>query len=538
MPLAAISEYLDDELSLGEFVLLWWASEAPSGDHPEELDNFLDRKQALIRMLRKSRPAFPEPTGASGRTRLYRLGDLEDWMSGEGVWPASADLESRLAGVSPLWRLRRAEDACRRELDSGFVRRLEVALLVALHVLGTGGRSVRPPAAVRRLLAADDRTVDALRAEVPKLERSVPDLRGVIDGLLDGVSTEVAGSSRLAGAIVDALANAIPPSNLLDIILDRLPSAPAVGGGSPLTATGLSRLVVSAADPRPGEHILDLAAGEGGLLLAAADGAEGTVELTGYEADPVSWAIARTRFYLRGLAVDLRLEKSLDGEALLPTADLVLVDPPLEGRRTYHRWLSAAAACMGPGGRAVVVLPVVSLDTSRREWREVGDRVGIVVRATSRLRTDHGDALALWVLEDRPGPDVLMIDASRLGRQRGQLHEVGLEEADVLRGAVRSWRSDGTAENGMHLRTATSPRTELDGAGAVALARATVRSRKSDLTLRSSQPVLEELVEARKLTDRLARLVNGPLANYTSEEHRRALNRLLVRLDGYLEEEE
>ena len=535
---AAISEYLDDELSLGEFVLLWWALEAPAGEDPEELDNFLDRKQALIRMLRKSRPAFPEPTGASGRTRLYRLGDLEDWMSGEGVWPASADLGSRLAEVSPLWRLRRAEDACRRGLDAGLVRRLEVALLVAVDVLGAGGGSIRPPAAVRRLLAGGARTVDALRAEAPKLERSVPDLRGVMDGLLDGVPPGVAGSSRLAGAIVDALADAIPPSNLLDIILDRLPSSPAVGGGSPLTPTGLSRLVVSAADPHPGEHILDLAAGEGGLLLTAADRAEGTVELTGYEADPVSWAIAKARFHLRGLAVDLRLERSLDGEAPLPTADLVLADPPLEGRRTYHRWLSAAADCMGPGGRAVVVLPVVSLDTSRREWHEVGDRVGIVVRATSRLRTDHGDALALWVLEDRPGPDVLMIDASRLGRQRGQLHEVGVEEADVLRGAVRSWRSDGTAENGMHLRMATSARTELDGAGADSLPVRRSRSRKSDLTLRSSQPVLEELVEARKLTERLASLVNGPLSNYTSEEHRRALNRLLVRLDGYLEEEE
>ena len=116
--------------------MLWWADDAPNGDDPDEFEKFLDRKQALIRMLRKSRPAFPEPTGTSGRARLYRLGDLESWMTGEGVWPARSDLESRLAMASPLWHLRRAEDACVRDLDAGIVRRLEVAVILTLHCWG------------------------------------------------------------------------------------------------------------------------------------------------------------------------------------------------------------------------------------------------------------------------------------------------------------------------------------------------------------------------------------------------------------------
>ena len=296
--------------------------------------------------------------------------------------------------------------------------------------------------------------------------------------------------------------------------------------------------MVAAADPHPGEHVLDLASGEGGLLLYAAEQAGGTVELTGYEADPVSWAIAKSRFYLRGLAVDLRLEKSLDGNGSLPTADLVLIDPPLEGRRTYHLWLSLAARCVGAGGRAVVVLPAISLDTSRKEWREVGAQVAIVVRATSRLRVDHGDALALWVLDARPGPEVLMIDASRLGRHRGLLSDVGVDEAELLRNAVRAWRSDEPVDEGMQLSVATVPRSELDRPDAELFPRGKFKSRRSEWSVQASEPAHEDLVEAQKLVGRLADLVNGPLASYTSEEHRRAVKRLMVRLDSYLDSED
>jgi hypothetical protein len=528
------SVYLDDELTLGEFVVLWWADDAPTSDDPDELDKFLDRKQALIRMLRKSRPAFPEPTGTSGRARLYRLGDLESWMTGEGVWPARSDLETRLGMASPLWHLRRAEDACVRELDAGLVRRLEVAVILTLHCLGAKAGPGRQPVAVRKVLSAEDATVEALRLQAPQLERRLPELTGVFDRLLEGIPTSVTGAGRLAVAISDALVSGIAASDLVDITLERLPSALALGGGSAYTASGLSRLMVAAADPHPGEHVLDLAAGQGGLLVYAAEQAGGTVELTGYEADPASWAIAKTRFYLRGLVVDLRLDKSLDGTQPLPVADLVLVDPPLEGRRTYQRWLSVAAGCMAERGRAVVALPAVSLDTSRREWREVGNQVGMVVRVPSRLRVDLGDALALWVLEARPGPDVLLIDASRVGRQRGALSDVSLEEAKGLADTVRDWRTDGRVESYWSVKAWAIPRSELDQSEGELLARKVLGRRSSDPRSMQSDPSSRDLAEAQRLTERLAELVNGPLASYTSEEHRRAVKRLLIRLDHYL----
>ncbi len=407
-----------------------------------------------------------------------------------------------------------------------------------LHHLGASAESVRQPAAVRKLLAGDDKTIEALRAQAPRVERSAPELAGVFERLLEEVPTVVVGSSRLAGALFDALNSGLSGSDLLDTTLERLPSSPALGGGSALTASGLSRLMVATGDPHPGEHVLDLASGEGGLLLHAAEQAGGPVELTGYEADPVSWAIAKSRFYLRGLAVDLRLEKSLDGNGSLPTADLVLIDPPLEGRRTYHLWLSLAAGCVGSAGRAVVALPAISLDTSRKEWREVGGQVAVVVRATSRLRVDHGDALALWVLDARPGPEVLMIDASRLGRHRGLLNDVGVDEAELLRNAVRAWRSDAPVDEGMQLSVGTVPRVELKQPDAELFPRGKFKSRRSEWSVSASEPAHEDLVEAQKLVERLADLVNGPLASYTSEEHRRAVKRLMIRLDSYLDSED
>jgi hypothetical protein len=164
--------------------------------------------------------------------------------------------------------------------------------------------------------------------------------------------------------------------------------------------------------------------------------------------------------------------------------------------------------------------------------------VAIVVRATSRLRVDHGDALALWVLDPRPGPEVLMIDASRLGRHRGLLSDVGVDEAELLRNAVRAWRSDEPVDEGMQLSVGTVPRTELDRPDAELFPRGKFKSRRSEWSVPASEPAHEDLVEAQKLVERLADLVYGPLASYTSEEHRRAVKRLMIRLDSYLDSDD
>lgn len=585
--------HLGDELSLAEFVAFWWADEAPAtGDDDEddedELKGFLDRKQASLRMLRRNRPGFPKPTGSLGRTRLYRLGDLVSWMPRAGTADKStlAALEERSVKVSPLWHLRRAVDGCRRELEAESARRLAVAAALALHCLG-----VRPglqPAAARRLTSAGEDTVKEVRLEAQALESRIPEIDGVFEQLLKGIPARPGSASRLVRATSSAILGGIPANRVVDLTLRRLAPAPATGGGTALTASGLSRLIVAAGDPQPGERILDLAAGEGSLLLCASAMAGGPTHLAGMEPDPSAWAIAKSRFHLRGLEVDLALAKSLGGGDRSAKADLVMVDPPFEHRRNYHRWLSLAADYTGPMGRAVVALPGVSLETTRREWRLVGmERAGIVVKAPSRLRSDHGDALALWVLDDRPGDQILLVDVSNLGRQRGALNDIGREEAEELRRSVHAWRRAALVESTPPLVAFTVSRAEMGGlrSGRDGVGDENRNERVSYLAVgarfgsddssdssefsseSSSESSLNEssnphsdlfergwlsggrsaqndqavadlnraVSEAMDLTERLAALVNGPLRSHTSEEHRRALKRLLARLGNHLE---
>lgn len=194
--------HLDDQLSLAEFVALWWADEAP--EHPaeepnEDLERFLDRKQASLRMLRRNRPGFPEPTGSSGRTRLYRVGDLVSWISGEVTEKeiASEELRVRAARVSPLWHLRRAVDVCRSDLDDDATRRLAVAVALALDCLGARAGLGQTPRAMALLTAAGRDTIRQMRLVGPSLEETPPELGGVFESLLAGIPTRVAGAGRL-----------------------------------------------------------------------------------------------------------------------------------------------------------------------------------------------------------------------------------------------------------------------------------------------------------------------------------------------------
>jgi hypothetical protein len=386
------------------------------------------------------------------------------------------------------------------------------------------------------LTSAGDDTVNQLRLEASEIEEQVPQLRGVFDRLVEGIPAGLESAGRLMCATYDVVVSGIPTARLLELTLSQLPSAPAMSGGSTLTASGLVQLMVAAGDPQPGQHILDLAAGEGSLLLCAAEAADGSTRLSGFEPDPTAWAIAKSRFHLRGLDVDLRMAMSLDGGEPPPNGDLVLVDPPLVSRRDYHRWLSLAAQCTELGGSAVVALPAVSLEKSRREWSEIGrEHAGIIVKGPNRLRSDHGDALALWVLDDRPRDRILLVDASNLGRQRGALNDIEPEEADMLRHIVRAWRRDGHVEVttplpalGISRFDSGQSESDLFGHGW----RARGGSIEGDKAIGELN---DALGEAKELTERLVELVSGPLLSHTSEEHRRALKRLLVRLGSHLE---
>lgn len=570
MSTARSQTYLDDELSLAEFVALWWADEAPEAGGMEASENFkkfLDRKQASVRMLRLNRPGFPSTVGSNPRSGLYRLGDLVSWIVGDNGDGTDAldQLEARLSMVPPLWHLRRAVDACRRQLDAESSRSLAVAAILALHCLGLRPGLERQPPATRRLTSAGHDTIAQLRIEAQTIEKSAPELEGVFERLLDGIPDRVEEAGRLVTAAADAIVSGSEGAGLVDLVLGSFAPARTADGGSTLTETGLARLMIAAGDPQPGEGILDLAAGEGSLLLCAAEESGGSAHLAGFEPDPLAWAIAKSRFYLHGLTVDLTLGKSLGGSVHPGRADLVLVDPPLKSRLTFRKWLSLASDCTGPGGRAVVVLPAVTLSKTRREWREFGpEQVGIIVKSPNRLRRDLGDALALWVLDNKPEEQILLVDASNLSQRQETLNLVGSHEADSLRHTIRTWRTEGRAEvtapvvaqavsrpekdpalSGQSLTAIVDHKSitdfdQMDGEFIASGSESRLESRGSaeaelfggnQFAAGASGVVEKAVSEAKELAVRLSVLVNGPLRPYSSEEQRRALSRLVGRME-------
>src|SRR6516164_7293959 len=114
---------LDDRLSLAAFAELWWADlHAQASDTKQ----FLDNKQAAIRMLRRNHPGFPPPVTATSRTHLYRLGDLATWAehAQHGASTPEEAIRERSAQVGVEWHLDRAIDACTAEIGPGAARRL------------------------------------------------------------------------------------------------------------------------------------------------------------------------------------------------------------------------------------------------------------------------------------------------------------------------------------------------------------------------------------------------------------------------------
>jgi SAM-dependent methyltransferase len=520
----------DDLLSLADFVELWWATEVAAGrdQGPVAGAQIVANKQAALRMLRRTHSGFPESAKAAGRTRLFRLGDLAEWTAAAYEQSGTVEemVEQRAATAGARWHLARALDACAAEIGATECRRVAVATVTVLDYLGVGSQPGPLPARAKALVGETSDAVTALRAAAVRLGRQHRDLERALARLLAGFSEGTGAAGRVVTSAAAALVAGETPSILVDHVLQAL-DASSEAGGTARTADALAKLLVAAGQPRPGEHVVDLAAGEGNLLIEAAERAGGPLTLSGIELDPDALAIAACRLHLRGLAADLRLGDSL-GSDDLPMADLVLVDPPLDGRRGYRRWLDAAVGCCGPAGRAVVALPGLTAATYRREWRDTGEaHASFLVRCPSRLRADHGDTLVLWGLTTAPSDSVLLVDASHTGIRREALTTVDASSGAKLGAVVDVWRRRGQVRAEAPLLADSVPRRQLSSAGGDMFAAAPAGDGPDPATRTS-------MTDALALAERLDDLVNGALRPYTAEHHRRAIKGLVQRLRNQL----
>ena len=431
----------EDLVSLAEFVELWWALEpADVRVQPE----FSEQKQALIRMLcrKPDRRAFPEPEEVRGRARLFRLGELADWMAEVDGNDVDELVGSRSEAVDPIWHFHRALEAVRKAFGSAAdARRLAMAIAAVMSTLG--------PDVVMDLadLSADGASpLSALRNSASAVEEGHPELTGVVGALLKGLSGRNEAVRRLMTTFVTLEGTGSSTGSLVEEMLDRLPAGEATNGGTVVTSSSLAQMMEVAGSPQAGESVLDLAAGEGNLLLHVARSGIPDLVLAGYEEDETIWAMAKARFSIHGIAAEFHHARTLDApkDQVVPTADLVLVDPPLVTRISYRHWLAKAVECTNPAGRAVVVLPSISIHPGRKEWAHAGEEhASIVIAAPNRLRSDRGEGLVLWVLDagKEVGSEVLLVDATDFGRRVDGANRIEPDELAELQSVVRGWRN-------------------------------------------------------------------------------------------------
>lgn len=155
------------------------------------------------------------------------------------------------------------------------------------------------------------------------------------------------------------------------------------------TPTSLAKLMVSLADPRPGESVFDPCFGRAGLLVAAWQHAEASpsgriqrhgtlIDIAGVEIHPRTCLLGLTRLVLAGaasarLALGNSLESDLVGSTSKSGFDVVLANPPMgvktqrESGRYYQyplvtpdltgMFVQQALAQLKPQGRAVIAVP-------------------------------------------------------------------------------------------------------------------------------------------------------------------------------------
>jgi type I restriction-modification system DNA methylase subunit len=432
--------------------------------------------RSAVANWRKRHADFPLPN-ASER---FDLEEVERWLIERG----------KIAGRVPprfiLWRL---ADALRNLAKPNEVMRFVLSSLVYLQACdrtrGEGDHRLDiDPAvawpAVRE--SPDDALATTLLEVATAVERRNPELAGL---MTPGLALATRTDAWLLRAFLDTIEEVAKDDLGLDLSeeavrvdlfehavsrvqeTDRFRSEYS-------TPNDLTYLMVRLGAARTGT-VFDPAAGEGGLLLMAAlaedrDQAQ-PMNLVGFELNAEVLNVSRAQFFLYGEQASL---KNVDSFRVpreqLPSADLVLLDPPLgasnwgdadiylDDRWSYGvpppksadlAWIQLAVQSLAPGGRAVVVTSPSATSGGGREAAirsallDAGCIVGVVL-LPPRMRPNTSIPLALWILR-APGSTsntVLLIDANSLGEAGRSLHSI--DETDILRivDAVHAYETD------------------------------------------------------------------------------------------------
>ncbi len=329
-------------------------------------------------------------------------------------------------------------------------------LLNGVLVNGVGGVDPAPTRWSSLVDAAEP--VSALTGEAERIERAHRSLAGLLVEPLDSVDVSATVLAELIRRLDEASA-ADGPVAVFEEVLRRTAET-AAGRAEAGTPADVATLMCQLSGIGSGSTVLDPAAGEGAILLAAARESAGngsTAALRGQELDLANWRIATSRFLVHDVTADLG-EPGLDSIRVDQwpdlRADAVLVDPPVGGTEVPAPllWVDHAIRHLAPGGRAVLALPahaIVEVPSARRSTDphlvarldgllHDGHVEGVVV-TPRRIRSDVVGPMTLWVVRRDPSPGREVIVVAPLEKREGASY-VARGRAPVNRGRRRCVR--------------------------------------------------------------------------------------------------
>lgn len=368
---------------------------------PSDIAELAGVAPSTVSNWRKRHANFPQPVGGAAGRPVFSEKEVRSWLASRGIKAmSSSSVASLITSLSNQIATQVSPEAAAHLIHQ----------VIALRHLSEA-QGTQPEALATVSTAAE------LAHFASSLSPS------------SGVSVSELVPSEVADLVIATTTQAVASLDLLDLIetsdlvIRRLTGGHARAGGAhgsiSSRATRVLELASWVQDPKP--TVYDPACGLGQLLLELGVRGDGIERMVGVEVIPWVATIARIRFLLRGIPVEIYTGDAL-AENPVPEllADLVVVEPPLSSSDPgSHEWLQHATNHLTADGLALVLTRKEALFEAaalgvRRSLVSCGSLQG-VIELPGKILQHVSSPLALWMLRaPKNSPSqVVFVDGSR-----------------------------------------------------------------------------------------------------------------------------